>query len=223
MNFALITEGASEYRIIKHIITKYFKTEEPLINQIYPRIINGKQDLNTPGGWNEVLKFCGRFDMDSIFVENDYLIIQIDSDRCQTKPFNVSDTKSDNTKKTIEELHTDIVARIYENIKSTIKDQYQNNILFAICVNTIECWLLPIYYNNHHRCDTSNCLYTLNSALEKNKIHRLPSRSKDKNNATSVCTYNQVLNNWKRKKDISSSAQFNPSFRLFVESLASIN
>ena len=44
MKFALITEGPSEHRIIKHIIAKYFKDQEPEINQIQPKIVNEKQE-----------------------------------------------------------------------------------------------------------------------------------------------------------------------------------
>lgn len=44
MKFALITEGPSEHKIIKHILSKYFKGFDPEINQIQPKIVDGKQD-----------------------------------------------------------------------------------------------------------------------------------------------------------------------------------
>ncbi len=42
MTFALITEGISEHRIIKHILLKCFKEFDPDINQIQPKISNDK-------------------------------------------------------------------------------------------------------------------------------------------------------------------------------------
>ena len=58
MNFGLITEGASEHKIIKHLVSRYFKDEMLIINQIQPKIVNDRQE--TTGGWNEVLKYCER-------------------------------------------------------------------------------------------------------------------------------------------------------------------
>lgn len=91
MKFALITEGVSEHRIIKHIIAKFFKEQEPDINQIQPKMLNEKQE--TTGGWVEVLKYCEREELRSILIENDYLVIQIDTDQSQTTPFNINHLK----------------------------------------------------------------------------------------------------------------------------------
>ena len=144
MKFALITEGPSEHRVIKHIVSKYFKEHEPDVNQIQPKLIDNKQDQATPGGWPEVLKYCERTELKDIFVENDYLIIQIDSDQSQTATFGVSHSKANNQSKSIDELHQDIVSKLKSLIKPEILAQYGDKIFFAICVHTIECWLLPI-------------------------------------------------------------------------------
>jgi len=74
MKFALITEGVSEHRIIKHILEKYFKESNVFFRQIQPQINNEKQ--KSGGGWSEVLKYCKRDDdLKEIFNTNDYLII----------------------------------------------------------------------------------------------------------------------------------------------------
>jgi len=126
MKFALITEGPSEHRIIKHIIAKYFRDKEPEINQIQPKIVNEKQE--TTGGWNEVLKYCEREELKDIFIENDYLIIQIDTDQSQTKPFNVSHSKHTNKLKTVDELYIDVVEKLKGLIKSEILETYNDKI-----------------------------------------------------------------------------------------------
>lgn len=86
--FALITEGASEHFVIKHILQRYC-LEEPVINQIQPQLINDKQE--NIGGWHEVIKYCGRTsDLQEILKRNDYIVIQIDTDMCETEPYSVS-------------------------------------------------------------------------------------------------------------------------------------
>jgi hypothetical protein len=223
MNFALITEGPSEHRVIKHIIAKYFKGQEVEINQIQPKIINEKQE--TVGGWNEVLKYCEREEVKDIFVENDYLVIQIDTDLSQTKPFSVSHTKQDaETKaivnKTVEDLHADVVEKLQSLIRPEILAVYGDKILFAICVHTIECWLLPLHFADHHRSSTSNCLAILNTSLRKQDINQIP--TKNKNSPQSIRTYETILRDWRKKADIVQSAKYNPAFQKFVDSLGNI-
>lgn len=220
MKFALITEGISEKNIIKHIISKYFKEQDPIINPIQPKVVNEKQE--TTGGWNEVLKYCKRDeDLTAIFIENEYLVIQIDSDQSQQSPFNVSHTKHDNSLKSVAELHTDIKNKLKEIINPAILDKYQHRIIFAISVHTIECWLLPIYYINNHKSSTTSCIEKLNIEITKKNINPIPSNSK--NNPHAIRSYTAILKNWKRKEEIIAASRNNAGFKKFVESMDEIS
>lgn len=218
MKFALITEGISEHRVIKHIVAKYFKDYDPEINQIQPKIVNDRQE--TIGSWNEVLKYCEREELNDILVENDYLIIQIDTDQSQTHPFNVSHSKGGGQAKTPEELHQDVLSKLNDLIKRDIKQHYSDKIFFAICIHTIECWVLPLHYNDHHKSTTRNCLSTLNTKLRKQNIR--PISITDKNSPQSIGTYETILTKWKRRKDIIDSAKHNTGFQKLIESLDTI-
>jgi hypothetical protein len=220
MKFALITEGPSEHRIIKYIVTKYFKDHDPEINQIQPKLIDGKQDNKTPGGWNEVLKYCGREELKDIFVENDYLIIQIDTDQSQLLPFNISHIHPDNKQKSTEELCNEVVENLRGRVLQEVKEKYGDKIFFAICVHTIECWLLPLFYSDKHINKTLNCLKTLNAAFRKNDIHIITSENKNEPNG--IKSYETALKKWKRKQDINNTAKHNAGFKNFVDSLNAI-
>jgi hypothetical protein len=216
MRFTLITEGVSENRVIKHILVKFFKEHELFFRDAQPQIVNDKQE--TIGGWNEVLKYCERTDdLKEIFNNSDYLIIQIDTDQSQTKPFSISHTKPDNNLKPVNQLYVDVVEKLKGLIKPEILETYSNKIFFAICIHTIECWLLPLYYTNNHKTDTRNCLSTINTELRRQNIHAISTR--DKNNPNSIRTYETILRNWRKKQDIISSAQHNASFKKFVASI----
>ena len=214
MKFALITEGASEHRIIKHIISKYFKEQEPDINQIQPKLVNDKQE--TTGGWNEVLKYCEREELNAILVENDYLIIQIDTDQSPNNPFNVSHTKKGQLISD-EELHTDIIAKLKSLIKPDIMQKHGERILFAVCIHTIECWLLPLFYNDKNRAKTATCLDILNKKLVVNKITPITAANKNKPNG--IRSYATVLKEMKKKTEIIEHARHNIGFEKFIDSL----
>ena len=218
MTFALITEGVSEHRIIKHIVVKYFKDKNPDINQIQPKIVNEKQVVG--GGWNEVLEYCKRDELKDIFVENDYLIIQIDSDQSQQNPFNVSHTNVDGKMKSDEELYNDILIKLENLIKPEIKASFGDKIFFAICIHTIECWLLPLYYTNNQKLKTNNCLAILNTALPRNNIHIITPKNKNKSNG--IKAYDSILSNMKKKTEINSVSQHNMGFDKFIGSIKKI-
>jgi hypothetical protein len=220
MKFALITEGPSEHRIIKHVIYNYFKNNDLIINQIQPKIVNGKQDGE--GGWNEVLKYCERDELEDIFIEHDYLVIQIDTDQSQIKPFDVSHTHVSNILKTDVELHNDVIPKLISLVKPNVLAKNGNNIIFAICIHTIECWLLPIYYTNNHKSDTRTCLGTLNKELIKKRIDALPTKNKDKNSLRAIKSYDIILKNWKKKKDIVDASKHNVGYENFIDSLSRI-
>lgn len=218
MNFALITEGVSEYRIIKHILTKFFKDSDPVIYPIQPKIVNEKQEVI--GGWNEVLKYCEREEIRSILVENEYLIIQIDSDQSATKPFNISHSKEGGIAKTDEELYNEIRDKLKDLVKPDIMNSYDSRIIFAICIHTIECWLLPIYYIDHHKSATRNCLNVLNVILRNKGSNAIPI---GKNSPNGIRAYNEVLKGWRKREDIIKSSKHNVGFDKFIDDLNNIH
>lgn len=219
MRIALATEGKSEHWIIKHIIENYFKGTEILFRQIQPQIFDDKQE--SIGGWLEVLKFCERTDdIKAALIETDYLVIQIDTDESQNVNFGVSHTKQGNLTKTHEELYADVIGKIKGIINNQVLIEYSNKIIFAVCIHTIECWLLPIYFTNNHKRDTRNCLTTLNVELRRRDYDLVPHK---KQKEKRKIVYESILRNWKKKKDIVQSANHNVGFSNFIETLATIN
>lgn len=219
MRIALATEGKSEHWIIKHLIENYFKETEIFFRQVQPQIFDDTQE--SIGGWLEVLKFCERTDdIKAALVETDYLVIQIDTDESQNVNFGVSHTKQVNIAKTHEELYADVIEKIRELLNNEVLIEHSNKIIFAVCIHTIECWLLPIYFTNNHKSDTRNCLTTLNKELRRRDLEVVPPK---KQKEKRKIVYESILRNWKKKKDIIKSANHNVGFSKFVETLDAIN
>jgi len=217
MDFALITEGISEYNIIKHIVYRYFKDADPNINQIQPKILNNKQE--SIGGWNEVLKYCERPEIKALLVENDYLIIQIDTDQSQTKPFEISHSKNGTTK-TDAELHEEVTTKLMGLIPNEIKEEHPGKIILAICIHTVECWLLPIYYTDNTNSKTNNCIKALNIQLARKNIPTISET--DKNSHNSIKSYSDILSNIKKRKEILEKSKLVYSFSKFTDELERI-
>ncbi len=216
MTFALITEGVSEYNVIKHLVSKYFKEQDPDCNPIQPKQTQGKQD--GIGGWNEVLKYCQLDDLRNILIENDYLIIQIDSDQSETSPFDIAHTKiGSNEQKTPAELAEEIAAHLESLLLPDIRETLLHRIIFAVSVHTIECWLLPIVLTNSKKASKPNaCLTELNKGLT---MQNKPHIQKEKNSPQARSAYQALLRSIKNETDIQRLAESQASLACFVANL----
>ena len=213
-SFALITEGASEHQIIKHILLHYMP-EEPDIHQIQPQLLNGKQQ--NIGGWNEVLKYCEREeDLQAILKLNDFVVIQIDTDQCEIEPYSVS--RMENGKLVDAEQ---LWERVYDRIMSAIPDTIdKSRVIVAICTETIECWLLPVCCAREvDKRHTNQCLNHLNHELRRMGINPIT----DKNSDRARSSYSIVLSKMRKIKDIKDAAELHCGFSKFLSELDAID
>ena len=215
-NFALIAEGPTDYLILNHIIGHYCGSDN-IVNQIQPPVdCNGNQLEESIGGWNQVLLYCKREeDLKEILCYNDYIIFQIDTDVCEI-PFSVNRTVDGHVLDE-EELCRAIEARLLSDIPESID---RSKILFAICVNTIECWLLPYCCITEARKKHINqCLRDLNQELNRMNIRPI---GENKNAISSRASYLSVLDINKKKESIERCASYHPGFRNLLNSLKAV-
>lgn len=217
----LICEGVSEINIVTRIVSKYLD-DNIVIRAIEPetKTENGRLVQNGYGGWQQVLRHCNDETVERILEYNDYLLIQIDTDTANQQGYDVNTQDANGQMKTPEVLYQDVKARLLANISAEVQEKYQGRILFAICMNEIECWLLPLYYTNNNRCKTQNCVYTLNQALGKKNIGGIP--EKDKNDPYARIVYGKVLKNFKNKKTIQDCAQYHYGFNELAKQLDAV-
>lgn len=214
-SIALICEGASEVKMLTYIVTRYLG-DEIVVNAIQPALTQKGRQANE-GGWLEVLNHCNDETINAIFATNDYLVIQIDTDACSQLNYDVNVYDEGHRKVADDILYERVRDRLLIGLSAGIKAKYSNRILFAICINETECWLLPLYYENDakKRCATTNCIYILNQRLQTEGMG-IP--DKEKNTPEAIQVYNKVLKNLK-KKDIPRIAQYNYGFLKFVEQM----
>lgn len=215
VKIGLFCEGISESKILTHIIEKYLGSDNVVVNPLQPKQDDGKQQGF--GGWHEVLLRCNDDDVNDVFATNDFLVIQIDSDMSHPDGYKAI-TDEEKIQGIDDEIHyAKIVNRLESNLSLEVVEKYRGKIIFAICFNETECWLIPLYYENDPKkcCSTTNCIYILNQGLP-DKIGYIP--DKDKNSPAAIATYRAILKNLKAK-NIPVVAQYNYGFQRFIEQL----
>ena len=221
VSIALICEGVSEIKILTYIINRYLG-DNVVVNPIQPslKLSHGQEKQDDGGGWSQVLNHCTDDVVNNIMVANDYLVIQIDTDACIQANYDV-DMYDENYQRVADAvLYGRVISRLMRDVNEEVRNKYSNRILFAVCFNETECWLLPLYYENDakKRCATTNCIYILNQKLQKEGMG-IPEGKK--NTPEAVKVYNEVLKKIKRK-DIPRISQYNFGFQKFVEQMDAI-
>ena len=203
------------------ILSKYLD-DDVIVNPIEPetKTENGYLVQNGYGGWQQVLAHCNDETVEKILDFNDYLLVQIDTDASIQKGYDVTPMDENGHPKEVSVFFQDVKNRLLANISEEVQEKYEGRILFAICINELECWLLPIYYSNNIRCKTNNCLYALNQALGKKNLGGIP--EKDKNCAFARNVYHKILKNFKNKNSILDCAQYHYSFLELTKQLDAI-
>jgi hypothetical protein len=159
-SFAVISEGSTDYEVIHTILAGYFADEAIVVRQLQPNPATPQH-----GNWAEVLKYCSSERFAGAFHDNDFVIVQIDTDVCERAPFNVPRSQPDGHPHSVDMMIEVVRARLIELIGLALYEQRRHQILFAICVDAIECWLLPLHLSDEHRGASSGCLEALKACL----------------------------------------------------------
>lgn len=221
-SFAIICEGVSENLTLHALIEKMSRGDS------YFADIQPKTDTNHShtvqegsGGWTEVLSHCTTEVFKRALQNNDFLIVQVDTDRCDDPLFGVAKTEGNTSQpRLVAEVYEEIISRLLQDVDKEFYEANRHRIIFAICFDEIECWFLPLFYSDKRACATTGCIGKINQELVKDKGgYYIPEKGKNGVNARS--TYQYIFKKIKRK-DIPRIAQYNYGFQKFVEHMDAI-
>lgn len=215
INFALITEGLTDQIVIENILAGYFQSNDILINPLQPERDKDDENKSDYGGWYLVFQYCQSQDFQEAFQFNEYIIIQIDTDVCEEVNYDISKRDKNGNELTVEQL----IVAVKEKFKCLIGEDFYNQncdrIIFAISVHSIECWLLPLYYQNKTKSKIVNCLDTLNQELNGKEKFTISAKNPD--------YYHYISKKYFKHKILMKHYKHNPSLKVFIEELKSRN
>jgi hypothetical protein len=212
ISFGLITEGLTDQIVIENILAGYFKNPDLDIRPLQPE--RDKKDENKfkgYGSWSQVFAYCRLKDFQESFQFNDYIIIQIDTDTSQEYGIPQQD---ENGEFTPENLIEKVIEKFKEEIiGEDFYGKYQQRIIWAISVHSIECWLLPLYYKDNKKSHFKNCLRALNEQLVKKHDFTIDAKKPE--------YYRKISKQYSKHRDLMACYQHNPSLKSFVVDIES--
>ena len=210
--FGLVSEGPNDHVVIRHVLAGFYDAPDVVLNPLQP-VTDRTGGLQTPGGWVEVLRFCASGRFEEAFQFNQDLIVQIDTDVCEESGFGVPRRDAAGRDLSPVEMVESVRARIEQSIGPAVLERRKEHILFAICVESIECWLLPLYWTDSRREKTVNCLGTLNEKLSRQEGFSIDPQDKH------AVYYRRICKPYAKRRVLLDACRHNPSFTRFVAQL----
>lgn len=215
MLFGLACEGVTDQITIENILCGYFENPnlDSEITQLQPPFDETDQKQKGGGGWTMLLKhYLGTERFRDDVVNNQFVVIQVDTDVSERKGFDVAQVGIDLEPLMPEDLIINVIAKLIVIINSGDMDFYARHsqkIIFAVSVHSLECWLFA-HHNNDPQIEyqISGCYDALSTLLPAlNKNHRCYDK------------YSQIF---LQRKNIDAVANKDPSFCVFIQALAKI-
>lgn len=206
----IVSEGVSDFWVLRHIITRYLKDKDLWVLPLNPKQTkDGKQD--GPGGWGLVVKYLEdkekKLMVEALKEDFEYIVVQIDTDVCEEYG--------------VKHDLTDMGAfwkNVCDNLSNRLPEDFdRSKLIFAICIDEIECWLIPFVDTNRKDCEITNrCVNIVNKNI-KGKDLFIDAGNKNSDGAKSA--YDYILKQKKKPKDIKECSVHNYGFTLFIEQL----
>lgn len=218
-SFMLITEGPTDQEVIEAVLAGYFGEEPdfPFRRPLRDATDESRQAKGSDGGWERVLEHCENAEdlLREDLQINDYLLIQIDTDCGDHKNFGVSPTVNGQDRP-VTDIIMDVRKLLIAKLGEEFYGDFQDRILFAISVHSLECWLLPLHVVKPAKdavkksSQTKSCADRLDKYFQQ---HGGIIYNKD------VPTYRKLADGFLDKANIQKTRERNVSFDVFVASL----
>lgn len=210
-SFRLITEGVTDQVTLEIILSIFYNDPDIDVERLQPPgDETDRYKQKDYGGWGMVFKYLQSIEFKEAGDFTDYFIIQIDTDVSQE--FGVPHREK-GCDLSPEEIFKRVKEKLISLMDKPFYDGHREKILFAICVHSIECWFLPLYYTDNRKSKTVNCLGTLNRKLKEQEVFFVDSKNKNSR------YYESIARKFRNKKKLHKMSSQNPSFNIFIKCL----
>ena len=223
VRFGLVSEGITDQIVLEYILAGFFSSADIIIDPLQPtRDETDRNKAASGGNWHQVFEYCKSDYFREALTNNEsdyYMIIQLDTDffwgDSVGEPYRIA-VRDENGELPSAQILENTIIKLIQLIGEDFYAQYAERIIFAIAVNQLECWLLPLYATPKESKKEKNCLNTLNKALSKSKAgFTIDAKNPD--------YYRTCSEKYRKNKVLMSSYQHNYSFECFIRQLEERN
>jgi hypothetical protein len=218
----ILSEGRTDQKVIRQVLLGFFADQGDAlddleINPFFPPqvALPGEPE---EGGWTVLKRRLEDGHHLQALQYNSYIVIHIDTDVCDQSGYDVS-RKDPISMRDLEpnQLREAVKARLMEWLGPDFSAKYGDRVLFAIAVDTIECWLLPLLEDKRAKqSKTVGCAKAVSEALKRAGRDSLEKGDVLKRYADEAAPY-------RKRKILSEKGSLNPSLGAFLLELTERN
>lgn len=215
MDFALVTEGVTDHAILKNILLGYFKEQrDPEVHREHPN----PQAEKRHGGWTLVIQYLRAKKYRQAFQFNRFIIVQVDTDVAEDPGFDVP-KQGPNGPLPPGEFITAVIERLKSEIDQDDLVSYGERFIFAIGVEQLECWVLPLWFGDAKGEQTANCTSrlggcpNLRNELSAKNFRWITPSEKD------YFSYDIASRGYRKGSALLTAGRRNPSLSVFLDEL----
>ena len=216
-DFAIIGEGVTDQIVLRNILLGYFQDHDPeplIVFEQPPLDTTGAAGLpHPPGGWTLVVQYLRARKYLQALQLNRYVVIQIDTDIASDLGVPRIATASD------DEFIESIISKLCSYIADEDLASVRERLLFAVGLDEIECWLLPLVFDRSEKASlakTTGCLEAIDHKLKR--LNEVPLFTKK--DGKDPRRYGRISAPYRRRKQLDEAAT-NPGFARFLRELGS--
>lgn len=214
-DFALVTEGITDHQVLRNVLIGFYKEQrEPVITFEFP----DPQAKEPVGGWTLVLQYLRAKKFRQAFQVNQFVVVQVDTDVAEDAGFDVAKQNAAGPL-SLEAFVAAVVERLKQEIGSEDWATYGKRFIFAVGVEQIECWILPLWHSDAKGEQIANCTNRLGQnaklqdELKAQNYRWFGGASKDPR------SYDFASRGYRKRKFLMTEGVRNPSLGLFLKQL----
>ena len=204
----IVSEGVSDFFILKHIVERYLKEKEVYTIPLKPKVTskNKQEGFGTWQGVFDYIKGDDNLIVEAVKEGCEYVVVQIDTD--VSSQYGVENNPGD-----VQAFWTAIKDKLTGSVHP---DFPKDKLIFAICIQEIECWLIPFVSTIENECqNTDRCLNIVNRHIRtKGSIDK-----QNKNSQQAQRLYHYILGQKKKPLEIKDCSRYNFGFKELIERL----
>ena len=214
-DFALVTEGITDHQVLRNVLIGYYKEQrEPVITFEFP----DPQPKQPIGGWTLVLQYLRAKKFRQAFQVNQFVVVQVDTDVAEDAGFDAAKQNAEGPLP-LEAFVAAVIERLKQEIGAEDWATYGERFIFAIGVEQIECWILPLWHSDAKGEQTVNCTNRLGQTanlrdeLTAKNFRLFGAGTKDPR------SYDLASRDYRKRKILMNEGSRNPSLALFLADL----
>lgn len=204
----IVSEGVSDFFILKHIVERYLKEKDVYTIPLKPKVTtkNKQEGFGTWQGVFDYIKGDDNLIVEAVKEGCEYVVVQIDTD--VSSQYGVENNPGD-----AQAFWTAIKDKLTGSVHP---DFPKEKLIFAICIQEIECWLIPFVSTVENECqNTDRCLNIVNRHIRtKGSIDK-----QNKNSQQAQRLYQYILCQKKKPLEIKDCSRYNYGFKELIEQL----